>query len=77
MPPISTGWPTSRSGSGRSGWPGPKARVAPLRWTKSRRDAPSDAVLLDLAGVVRDVVEQRQLAPAARRRANDLRARGA
>ncbi len=33
LPPISTGCPTARSGSGSSGWPGPKARVAPLRCT--------------------------------------------
>ena len=40
-PPISTGWPAGRSAGGSSGWPGPKARVAPLRCTYSSRRWPS------------------------------------
>ena len=30
---MNVGWPRSRNASGRSGWPGPNARVAPFRWT--------------------------------------------
>ena len=40
VPPIRTGWPTARKSSGRSAWPGPQARVAPLRWTKRRLRRP-------------------------------------
>ena len=40
-PGISTGWPIGRRSSGRSGWPGGSARVAPLRWTHSSVGRPS------------------------------------
>jgi len=39
-PPASTGWLALRSAAGISGYPGTRARVAPLRWTKSSRHSP-------------------------------------
>ena len=38
---VSTGWPAARIASGRVRSPGPNARVAPFRCTKSRVFTPS------------------------------------
>ena len=57
-PGMITGWPISRYGSGTSGWPGGKARVAPLRCTQTRLRMPSIVVLLELGDVVGHVVDQ-------------------
>lgn len=57
---MMTGWPAARSAGGKEGWPGPKARVAPLRCTNRRRGWPSTKVVLFLAGVVGHVEEQVQ-----------------
>jgi hypothetical protein len=38
---TSTGWLVAVRSAGWSGWPGGSARVAPLRWTHSRRCCPS------------------------------------
>ena len=62
LPPMKTGWPIGRKAGGRLSRPGPKARVAPLRWTNSSRRLPSIHVQFHLAGVVRNVEQQRKLA---------------
>src|SRR5512144_769912 len=41
--------PDNDGGSARSGWPGPNARVAPLRCTQSRRGSPSTVCVSSLA----------------------------
>ncbi len=41
LPGTSTGCPVCRYSGGRPSAPGPKARVAPLRWTHTLRGAPS------------------------------------
>ena len=61
LPPIRTGCPTLRKAAGRSGWPGPKARVAPLRCTNSSRRPPIGLVGFDLARVVRHVEQQSEI----------------
>ena len=48
-PGTITGWPVSRKTGGRSGCPGPKARVAPLRCTHSCVGTPSTSCVSSLA----------------------------
>ncbi len=45
LPGTSTGWPMARYSGGRSSQPGPKARVAPLRWTHTSASGAVDHVL--------------------------------
>src|SRR5688572_15582751 len=37
LPGTMTGWPTARYADGTSAWPAGNARVAPFRWTHTRR----------------------------------------
>lgn len=39
LPGMKTGWPAAAYADGSSGCPGPKARVAPFRWT--HKDSPA------------------------------------
>ena len=58
LPPMKTGWPIAAKAAGRSGWPGPKARVAPFAMDEEPAALALDLVPFLLAGVVRDVEEQ-------------------
>ena len=59
LPPMSTGCPTSRKASGRLGMAGPEGARRALAMDEQLAPLAVDRVLLDLAGVVRDVEEQR------------------
>lgn len=51
VPPIKTGWPTRLEPFGNSECPGPKARVAPLRWTLRRIGLPATVCSSTLTSV--------------------------
>ena len=58
LPGTSTGWPTALRSSGRSAWPGPNARVAPLRWTHRFLGWPATRCDLEFREIVGDVEDE-------------------
>ena len=57
LPPMITGWPTSLYRSGMPSMSGPKARVAPFRWTRSVFVFTIDGMAFELGRVMGNVID--------------------
>ena len=62
LPPMNTGWPKGFSDGGRLSWPGRKGAGRAFAVDEEGARLSVDEMRLDLAGVVRNVEQQRQAA---------------